>query len=205
MAGSPKSHLWDYLDYPGEDPGGYALYTYVLLKSNDTSSIAFKKFMGINQIISWSVVKADEYKEDFDKSQFNLFLFPDVFVQDSQGITLNQTLSKSILTSIAVSVEDERLRDLINSNPGPFLISTSEAISAEQVNKDLELLYVDLTRSNMDALPEIVAAYKKRITSDQVEGVEPFASIRISLLNLMLDADDYIRQVRVSYLGWINH
>ena len=50
---------------------------------------------------------------------------------------------------------------------------------------------------------EVVAAYKKRVTSAPIERVEEFKSIRLSLLTIILDADDYISIVKVAYAGWI--
>jgi hypothetical protein len=52
-------------------------------------------------------------------------------------------------------------------------------------------------------MPEVVAAYKQRLTSGSIEGVERFNSIGLSLLNIILDADDYISLVKVAYAGWI--
>ena len=144
-----------------------------------------------------------DYSSDFDRSLYNLFLIPYEYKKDENAESLNCILSKSILTSIAASVQKQELRELINTNPGPFLVSSTEPISDKNYSADTEMLYYDLTRTNVDAIAEVVAIYKNRLTSDEIQGIERFKSIKISILNLMLDADDYINIVKVAYAGWV--
>lgn len=203
LQGLPKSHLWDALYGAGEEPPGYAMYTYVLINQSKADSAAWSRYEKLVESIKRSTTVVANHDPGFNRSLYNLFLIPYKHGGHQHAESLNDILSKSILTSIAASVQKQELRELINTNPGPFLISAAEPISNEKLNKDIEMLYVDLTRTNVDAMPEVVAAYKKRLTSDSIEGLERFNSIRLSLLNLILDADDYISIVKVAYAGWI--
>lgn len=193
----PKSHLWAALYGADEEPAGYAMYTYVLINRSKADLVAWNRYERLVESITSSTSSVDTRPPDFNRSLFNLFLIP------QEAESLNDKLAKSILTSIAASVQKQELRELININPGPFLISAAEPISNENLNKKIDMLYVDLTQTNVDAMPEVVAAYKKRLTSDSIEGLERFNSIRLSLLNFILDADDYIGIIKVAYAGWI--
>lgn len=198
---SRRSSLWDKLYSANGEPHGYAMYTYVLINRNKADSAAWDRYVKLVESIELSTSAVDDFGIDLNRDQYNLFLIP----HKHGGQDLNDTLSKSILTIIAASTPDKKLRELINTNPGPFLISSVVTISKEKINQDkqnIEMLYVDLTRTNLNAMPEVVAAYKKRLISDSIEGIERFNSIRLSLLNLILDADGYISIVKVAYAGW---
>jgi len=196
--GKPKSHLWTELSKANTEPLGYAMYTYVLVRRSKGTPISRDKYnILINIIMNSTSPLNNQSTLGYNKSLYNLFLIP------SNNNHLNDELSKSILTSISVSIQNEKLNNLFNNNPGPFLISTLEPISDEYFSKELDLLYVDLTKTNIDALPEIVSAYKKYLVSDSIKGVEQFSSLKLTLLNLILDADDSINIVKVAYAGWI--
>lgn len=197
MAPPPKSHLWSALYGADEEPAGYAMYTYVLINRNKADQLAWNRYEKLVESIKSSTSSINNYDSDFNRFLYNLFLIP------QQAESLNDILSKSILTRIAASVQNQKLRELININPGPFLISAREPLSNEKLYKDIDMLYVDLTRTNVDAMPEVVAAYKKRLTSNSIGGIEQLKSIRLSLLNFILDFDDYITIVKVAYAGRI--
>ncbi|MBI4619637.1 MAG: hypothetical protein HY739_05695 [Desulfobacterales bacterium] len=200
----PRSHLWDALYGANKEPSGYAMYTYVLINRSKADMAAWNRYEKLVESIKLSTSAVGNYSPGFNRSLYNLFLIPHKDKGHQPSESLNDILSKSILTSIAAaSVQKQKLRELINTNPGPFLISAAKPISNEKINKNIEILYVDLTRTNLDAMPEVVAAYKKRLSSDSIEGLERFNSIRLSLLNFILDADDYISIVKVAYAGWI--
>ncbi len=199
----PNSHLWDALFDAEKEPTGYAMYTYVLIKQNKANTAAWRRYKKLVKSIMLSTTAVTKHFADFDRSLYNLFLIPHIYIGHQNPENLNDKLSKSILTSIAASVQNPELRKLINTNPGPFLISATEPISNKKLNKDIEMLYVDLTRTNLDAMPEVVAAYKKRLISDSIEGLERFNSIKMVLLNLILDGDDYISIIKVACAGWI--
>ena len=200
--GLPKAHLWDMLCRANEEPLGYAMYTYVLINRSKADSLSWNKYEKLVKSIVWSTSAVDNHDAGFNKSLYNIFLIPEKYCWSDEE-SLNDKLSKSILTSIAASVQNTKLRQLINADPGPFLISSVDPISNEKLNKDIDILYVDLTRTNIDAMPEVVATYKKRLTSHSIKGVGQFNSIRLSLLNYVLDVDDYISIIKVSYAGWI--
>lgn len=191
-----ESHLYQWFDQSNKELPGFAMYTYVLLNRNSTDAEAWGKYKALVDCLTASVTNVGEHGNEFDRSLYNLFLIP-------SGGTSSEEFSKSILTHMATSVEDKKLRDLINSNPGPFLITVAKPISTILLNEEVDLLYVDLSGTNVAAIPEVVAAYKKHLTTDAIAGVAQFSSIRLSLLNIILNADDFINIVKVAYAGWL--
>jgi hypothetical protein len=203
VAELPKAHVWASLCEAGKEDSGYAMYTYVLINRSKADIEAWKRYVKLVEAIEESTIPAVDHAPGFDRSLYNIFLIPESCGISQRADSLNDRLSKSILTGIAASVQERKLRDLINTSPGPFLISAVEPISSENLHKEIELLYVDLSRTNPEALREVVAAYKKRVTSGPIDRVEEFKSIRLSLLTVILDADHYISIVKVAYAGWI--
>jgi hypothetical protein len=52
-------------------------------------------------------------------------------------------------------------------------------------------------------MAEIVAAYKRRISSKSVNKVERFWPLRLALLNIVLNADDNVKLVKVAMAEWL--
>lgn len=188
----PKSHLWEYLSTIGDEPKDYALYTYVLYGRKDNNSDHYRKSSQLINIIQWSTQSTENYSEhgDFDKTAFNLFLIPDW--------ELDIQLSKSILTHLSIISQDAGFQKSL-LNPGPFLISVKTPISLTNRSKKSDLLYVDLSTSNGAAMEEIVLSYKTRLTEVTIQGTDRFKSIKLALLDIILDADDYIQIVKTAY------
>ena len=79
---------------------------------------------------------------------------------------------------------------------GPFLISTPEPVG--EIEKErIVLLYAELSSANPAAMDEIVGAYKRRVGKG-IRAIERFRSLRLALLDLILDADDNIKIVRTA-------
>jgi len=185
-----KSHLWDYM---GKETEGYAMYTYVLFHRGKNQDYNFhKRYELLISLIQSSTASVQDYSpEDFEKPYFNLFLI--------QNGSNNQYLSKNILTKLSLITDDNELRKSL-LNPGPFLVSIKKPIgTAYKDKKTDEVLYVDLTNTNEAAMEEVVMAYKKRLIEDGVDGSGRFKSLKLSLLDLILDADDYITIVKTAY------
>lgn len=209
MAGPslPRSHLWDQLYEEGEEEKGYGMYTYVLVNrpSGITSKTpAWERYHSLIDAIKKSTPLADNFN-DYPKEDFNLFLIPtisDSATEESADQKLNAILSSRILTGIAIQTDDQSFRQRLNNNPGPFLVSSLEPISTRESGQ-VDLLYLDLTSTNPAAMPEVVSAYKQRITSDEIDGVQRFHSIRLALLDLILDTDDHIKIVKTASAKWL--
>lgn len=203
----PRAHLWDQLYQEGEEEKGYGMYTYVLL--NRPSGIpskapAWERYQSLIDAIKQSTPLADNFN-DYPKEDFNIFLIPtisDSATEESAGKKLNAILSSRILTGIVIQTEDQDFRQRLNNNPGPFLISSLEPISSRDSGQ-MDLLYLDLTSTNPAAMPEVVSAYKQRITSDEIDGIQRFRSIRLALLDLILDTDDHIKIVKTASAKWL--
>ena len=106
------------------------------------------------------------------------------------------------MLSKMIKHDNPNLADLLTDRPGPFLISTLMPIG--EIGKDqTDLLYTDLSTTNPAAMAEIVAAYKRRISSKSVNKVEHFWPLRLALLNIVLNADDNVKLVKVALAEWL--
>ncbi|MGA1794559.1 MAG: hypothetical protein ACMUIL_01765 [bacterium] len=198
MMARPRAHLWKPLYKIGEEPSDYAIYTYVLINSDKTDFDAWSRYEKLVEAITSSTLSVEDYSLDFNPSDYNLFLIPcSEKKEGDETESLNDSLSQSIMTKIGAEANDENLRKTA-MNPGPFLISVIKPIGIRG-GEYIDMLYVDLTRTNEAAMTEIVAAYKNRLTDSTIQGVKRFLSVRLALLNIILDADDYIHLVKVTY------
>jgi hypothetical protein len=133
-------------------------------------------------------------KNDTTSSETNMFLLP--YQKDK---SLNTTLSKKMLNIFAKVTKSEKLRQLLVSRPGPFMISTPLPLSKLKGNSDIPILYVDMSTVNNTAIKEIVAAYKMKLVIAPISTEEEFKSIRLTILNLILNGNDCISIVKTAY------
>ncbi len=82
--------------------------------------------------------------------------------------------------------------DQLRVNPGPFLISSTVRLTESVV--PLPLLFADLSGTNPGAMNEVVAAYKRELGGD-FAGVQQFSSVRLALLNVVLDYSSYVEVI----------
>ena len=98
------------------------------------------------------------------------------------------------------TLEKKYIRDLVKSrlqkNDGPFLISTLQPVRHK--TGDTVMLYADLSQTNTAAIAEVISAYKTHMLDNQLTEMERFSNLRTFLLNVMLDADDYIKILNVA-------
>lgn len=215
-----RAHLWTELYTEGGEDPGYGMYTYVLTNrciSGGVSNDATARYERLIQEITESTLPVEE-KSEFEEENYNLFLIPartagqtysslpDSLVSEygsdrisKRQISLNDQLSMRLLNAIAITTQDEEFSQQISTSAGPFLISTVHPISASSSSEGLvNLLYVDLSNTNPAAMGEVVSAYKRRISYNEVEGVKRFRSTRLALLNVILNVDDSIKLVKVA-------
>lgn len=191
----PREHLWSNFEDIDSVADGYSMYTYVLINRNNSDILAWDKFVHLTALIRQTTSPVGDHDVLFKPWLSNLFLIP------YKNETLNDKLFMSLLAGLAAAEKNQELSSIDISNPGPFLISVVKPIRSDNNYWLADVLYVDLTYFNLNAFPEVVAAYKKRIVNKSVSGYEHYKSIRLALLNFMLNADEYIRIIKVAYAG----
>lgn len=176
----PTVHLWQYLRAFGEEPSGYAAYTYALVGRSDPDSEAARKFSELVRAIQSSTVSEAAAPETIDRETVNLFLIPAAPDTDRANLPLAQALV-SALQADAPPLQ----------RPGPFLVTTHRPIRFGDDSR-VDFLYVDLSDTHPEAIAEVVAAYKRRVFEEGIEGIERLRSLRLAVLNLALVAEDSI-------------
>ena len=91
------------------------------------------------------------------------------------------------------------ISDRLARREGPFLVTTPEPLE-DMESKRWVMLYADLSTTNAAAMEEIVAAYKQKVEKG-IREIERFRSLRLALLDLILDADDNIKIVQEAVAG----
>jgi hypothetical protein len=195
-----EAHVWARLtDESQVDDAGYGMYTYVLLNQDLRQDETSTKYRDLIDAIVASTLSQDETRASEAKSNLNLFLIP--FRKDRSD-SINTTLSKKILMQFSLNTTDAKLKNVIASRPGPFLISVPQPVSLLADTSKIPMLYVDLSGTNVYAIPEVVTAYKQRLVDKSVGSVERFQSFRLMLLNTLLIGNDCVQLVKDAYAGW---
>lgn len=204
----PRFHVWDLLKQEGGEVVGYGMYTYVLfgLRVDRLTSINYqiiKRYENLLDAITRSTPTVDEARTAMKKS--NIFYLPSNVPDVSDGFYFgyyNSSLAMSYISRLANMIKDDiRLVERFTNRPGPFLISTLHPLGVI-TEDEFPLLYADLSVSNPAAMNEIVSAYKRQIRTETIDGLERFHPLRLRLLNLILNADDDLKIVRVEAAEW---
>jgi hypothetical protein len=201
--GGPKQHLWQPLTRMSSEEKGFGMYTYVLF-GRKLKPIArleretLDRYESLLNAIHVSTLSTAE-GGDFDKAETNVFLIPvKAEVTEPTRYNYNDILSLRCIALSSAMVRDvaPTLSDRLATGEGPFLISTQEPLG-EMKKERVVLLYADLSTTNSAAMAEIVGAYKRRIGKG-IHSIERFRSLRLALLDFILDADDNIKIVKTA-------
>ncbi|MFW2373244.1 MAG: hypothetical protein ACN4GM_08990 [Gammaproteobacteria bacterium] len=186
-----KEHVWQNLLSYGEEYSGYGAYTYVLVgrgEKNEKSSALYFKLV---EAILDSTSSASSVKH-IPREYLNIFVIPVKIGSNQYSYEPNYDLSKALLTTLSIVSID------VFSRPGPYLITLLKPISNEE-NEMADILYIDLTTMHPASIPEVVRAYKNTVIHDDYSGIEELRSIRITILNLALVAEESIGFARAAY------
>lgn len=188
----PDAHVWSYLYALGEERPGYATYSYVLAGHDDRDSDTTARYLKLVEEIRHSTSASADLEGAVALERLNLFLIP--ATKDDAGEALpNYNLSKALLTVLSANSAGAF------SRPGPYLITLYKPLCAGDDGEIADILYVDFTNIHPDAIPEVVRTYKSRVVDDGVDGIERLRSLRLSLLNLALLAEDSIGFAKQAY------
>jgi len=205
----PSLHAWELLTEMDSEEDGFAMYTYVLFGRRldfpaGIDSATKERYNSLLNTIVVSTLRTSEIGK-LPKEETNLFYIPAIAAGKKPSLNnYNAVLAMRyiIMLSKMVKHDNPKLADLLTDRPGPFLISTLMPIG--EIGKDqTDLLYTDLSTTNPAAMAEIVAAYKRRISSKSVTKVEHFWPLRLALLNIVLNADDNVKLVKVALAEWL--
>lgn len=204
----PRYHVWGLLNEMDSEETGYAMYTYVLFPRRlDFSAGVEPETRERYKTLLDSIVASTLGTEEADqlpKEETNLFYIPAIGGGKKPGLeNYNSTLAMRYLLILSRLARDSNrtLAERLSVRPGPFLISTLKPLG--EIGKDqADLLYTDLSGTNPAAMVEIVAAYKRRISIQDVKEIERFWPLRLALLNLILNADDNVKLVKVALAEW---
>jgi len=175
---------WDYLYGFGSEPNGYAVYSYVLLGTEN--GISAKLYSQLLSDIKSVKVKVNEGISEKERSLLNVFMIPSLLDENSDIFLPDIELSKSIINKLSVNAK------FSFGNAGPYIISVAGPIKTNE-NKSIEtVLYVDLTGVNEKAFPEIVNAYEQYLFKENIIGINEFEAFRLSLLSFFLHIEDNI-------------
>jgi len=192
-ASPPTGHVWQYLFTYGEEEYGYATYSYVLVGRDESNEVATSIYFELVKAIQGSTVRADTIPEDTSKFHFNLFLIPAKDNMRDEPHKPNYELSKLLLSALSTS------SPLKFSRPGPYIITLYQPISFGHQDDVADILYIDLTNVHPTAIPEVVRTYKNKILDENLSGIEKLRSLRLSILNMALIAEDSIGFARAAY------
>ncbi len=201
--GGPRQHLWQPLLTMFSEEKDFGMYTYVLFGRKlkpmaRLGSETLDRYESLLKAIHVSTLSIAEGGE-FEKAETNVFLIPlTAEVTEPTRHNYHAILSLRYLALTSAMVKDiaPTLTDRLSTGEGPFLISTLEPLG-EIKKEGVVLLYADLSTTNSAAMAEIVGAYKRRVGKG-IRAVERFRSLRLALLDFILDADDNIKIVKTA-------
>lgn len=198
-------HVWDLMTVMDTEEEGFGMYTYVLFPRRLDQPMTYEvkeRYAGILAAISGTTLSLQEYGKlsPRNKDEINLLYIP--ALKQGRKPTLsnyNSTLAMLYLARIALlcQVSHPELANNLERRPGPFLISLPSPIG-QIGNEQVSLLYADLSTTNPDIMKEVIAVYKTRLAGKPVDKIEHFRSLRLALLNMILNADDNLQLVKVA-------
>lgn len=204
----PIRHVWDTLRYEGCEKKGYGMYTYVLFgrRVDNLASVSpeiAKRYENLLYAIISSTPTTREARH-LMKGRSNIFYIPSKVNLGAGKFSLkdyNSSLAMSYIARLADMIKNNtKLVERFDTRPGPFLISVRYRLG--KISKGNFMLYADLSECHQAAIEEIVVAYKNHITTEGVNTIEEFDSLRLKILNFILFADEDLKVVRAEAAEW---
>jgi peptidoglycan-associated lipoprotein len=207
----PRQHAYDLLTKFDGERQGYGMYTYVLFgrkvgrNAPALPEDVANRYRALLEAIESSTGPADLLKmAEVPKKKTNLFCVLGRRADPNSRLTLDN-YNSDLATMYRIVAQggiaaDTGFSQRLATGPGPFLISSLQPLN--QVRTPGPMLFSDLSATNPAAMREVVAAYKQRLSNAALDRAETFQPLRLALLNLILDADDYVRLVKDAVAAW---
>jgi len=197
------------VDRANPPPGGYGLYTVVLARSPDrvttqVLSTLFTKIVGAGEsaerhvnlnFIAIPVKKASEA----DRLLAQAKVQPDVVAGELLRQHYDFGMAATLLDKVCQS-RGGQVAKACGSAPfdGPLLVTGQHPLSIG-TPADQRLLVVNLGRTPPEAVPEIIAAYRRHILRVDYTGPGDLDTWRLWMLDHVLDAANILPLIRKAY------
>ena len=199
-------HSWTAFAKQGEELQQAGMCTYVLLgkqvdKTSDPGT--FKLYERLLKELTGTTSKFNP-AADKDLSHYNVFHVP-VTIDPAANQPLmdfyDYALSKRYLNKFAQAINSQQAAVKLQSNAGPFLITTMGPLPA--TSGSIYALYADLSDLHPTAISELLRVYKARVTTRRVTEDEAFGPLSVRVLSRMLKTQDNLEIAKVSVLAWM--
>jgi hypothetical protein len=194
----PRYNAWAAVNSMGEEEGGYALYTYVILDGNiNTRTDGGKRNEALLEAIVNPVAEPDEeVRGPGDQTgalrrECNVFYIPlnqKMLPEFASPLAMyNLPLAQQFAREFARSMQEdpEVAQRLLYS--GPFLVAAPVPLQGMR-NRPTKILIVDLTFSSPKDIRQVVAAFRKRQNANPVDDLDRFRTVRLALYGDLLKA-----------------
>ena len=200
-----KHHVWGPLYASFTEHSGYAMYTYLLFKYEQTDSMEEgKEITDRYRVILDAITGTVDTLGDtsfYPPRETNVFYIP--LMQSASGNApllerYNFSLSRKYIT--ALSTYYKRKKDIskrLRRNHGPFLVSLVKPLSSYSDGEE-RLLFADLSHQNKNSIREAVEIYKARLEEKPVDRIERLKSKRLKLADILQDSQECLVLLKVT-------
>lgn len=197
---------YDAIDYDTGAPEGYPIYTYVLISRADERAIA---------VISEILRTTTSLKESkLDKDNINLLMIPAKQSKQMRSVFKDaRVLHRKAATAIVHTFYDYGYAELLLSQAckapelkshcdasGPFLLTVEAPLDRQTV--PAKILLTNLSTTHTDAIPEVIADYKKQVKKPDAFTESLTDSWRLAALNAILNVADYAPMITKAYADY---
>jgi len=190
----PRAHVWQCIVSLDNEYGNYATYSYVLVGRNENSQASALRYRKLIDAITGSTIQAsDSTKAILQPEMCNIFIIPALRCDSLKNLQPNYNVSIQLLSSLSIAANKPF------ANTGPYIITLYKPIGKGIPENVADLLYLDLSTVHPSAIPEFVKTYKNHLTKSEIDGMESLRSLRLSVLNLGLIAEESIGFAQTAY------
>jgi hypothetical protein len=187
----------------GEEKPGYGLYSYVLITSNSSKSVAllneiFKVIPNVQntgalpkQINILYIPFLKEKENEFAVAAKSIETLGTKYAESFYNLQMARTILAHLCNPPADVLSKLCGGDL---SRGPFIFTYEKPASTfEPVQAPY--LFVDLRDVHERAFAEFVSAYQQQVKSEDVNSGERLNTLRLKFLNLTLNAADFVKPI----------
>jgi hypothetical protein len=189
----PKAHVWQCIHSPENEYENYATYSYVLVGRNENNQSSALRYRKLIDAIIRSTDKAADTEALLPTEQCNIFIIPAVECDSTKTLQPKYDVSLRLLSAISFASGRQF------GNPGPYIMTLYKPIGKGKPDAIADVLYLDMSTIHPSAMPEFVKTYKNHLTKQEIDGMQSLRSLRLTLLNLGLTAEESIGFAQTAY------